>query len=224
LASVPEIGMLGIVWPDDPAEPPMTVLTSEADLRGCYAEPSDLVQKKILTRLDRHARAFIALSPFVVLATHGPDGADASPRGDAPGFVHVETDTTLLLPDRRGNNLIDSLRNIVAAPDVGLLFLVPGINETLRVNGTAQIVTDAARLGPMAAQGKTPGSALEIVVREVFFHCGKAMIRSELWNAEKHVPRASFPSLGRVIADQVAGIDAVAAEASIEDAYRTRLY
>lgn len=201
-----------------------TTLTSEAALRDCYAAPNEMVQKKILTRLDRHARAFIALSPFAVLATHGPDGADASPRGDAPGFVHVENDVTLLLPDRRGNNLIDSLRNIVASPHVGLLFLVPGINETLRVNGTATIVTDAARLQPMAAQGKPPASALEIAVREVFFHCGKAMIRSELWNPGKHVPRASFPSLGRVIADQVAGVDAAAAEAGIEEAYRSRLY
>jgi PPOX class probable FMN-dependent enzyme len=202
----------------------MTVIETEAALRDCYDQPSDLVQRKILRRLDQHARAFIALSPFAVLATHGPDGSDASPRGDAPGFVHVETDTTLLLPDRRGNNLIDSLRNVVASPDVGLLFLVPGINETLRVNGTAKVIVDPARLQPLAAQGKLPGSALEIAVREVFFHCGKAMIRSDLWNAEKHVPRSSFPTLGRVIADQVAGVDAEAAERNIADAYKSRLY
>lgn len=202
----------------------MTVLDSETALRDCYDVPNDMVQKKILHRLDQHARAFIALSPFAVLATHGPDGSDASPRGDAPGFVRVENDTTLLLPDRRGNNLIDSLRNIVASPDVGLLFLVPGINETLRVNGTAKVITDAARLQPMIAQGKVPASALEIGVREVYFHCGKAMIRSDLWNVEKHVPRSSFPSLGRVIADQVAGVDAEAADANLAESYKTRLY
>jgi len=202
----------------------MTVLDSESALRDCYDQPSELVQKKILFRLDKHARAFIALSPFVVLATHGPDGSDASPRGDAPGFVHVETDTTLLLPDRRGNNLIDSLRNVVAAPNVGLLFLVPGINETLRVNGTAKVIVDPTRLQPLAAQGKVPASALEIEVREVFFHCGKAMIRSDLWNPDKHVPRSSFPTLGRVIADQVAGVDVAAAEQNIADAYKSRLY
>ena len=202
----------------------MSVVNAAAELRETYAAPNEMVQKKILHRLDRHARAFIALSPFVVLATHGPDGADCSPRGDAPGFVAVETDTTLLLPDRRGNNLIDSLRNVAQSPDVGLLFMVPGINETLRVNGRARIVTDAARLAPMAVQGKAPASALEIAVREVYFHCGKALIRSDLWNAEKHVPRSSFPTLGRIVADQIAGIDAAAADANLEESYRSRLY
>lgn len=200
------------------------ILSTEAALRDCYAQPAEMVQKKILSRLDRHAKAFIALSPMVMLATAGPDGADCSPRGDAPGFVRVEDDATLLLPDRRGNNLIDSLRNVTQQPSVGLLFLVPGINETLRVNGTAAIVTDAARLAPLAVQGQVPASALEIRVREVFFHCGKAMIRSELWNPEKHVPRASFPTLGRIIADQIAGVDAEAADANLAEAYRTRLY
>lgn len=202
----------------------MTVLDSEPALRDCYDPPSELVQKKVLRRLDKHARAFIALSPFAVLATHGPDGSDASPRGDAPGFVQVVDDVTLLLPDRRGNNLIDSLRNVVASPDVGLLFLVPGINETLRVNGTARVITDPQRLAPLAAQGKLPTSALQIGVREVYFHCGKAMIRSDLWNADRHVPRSSFPTLGRVIADQVAGVDADAADANLAESYKTRLY
>lgn len=202
----------------------MTVLESESDLRDCYDQPSDLVQKKILRRLDKHARAFITLSPFAVLATHGPDGSDASPRGDAPGFVQVVDDVTLLLPDRRGNNLIDSLRNVVASPEVGLLFLVPGINETLRVNGTAKVITDPQRLAPLAAQGKLPSSALEISVREVYFHCGKAMIRSDLWNADRHVPRTSFPTLGRVIADQVAGVDADAADVNLAESYKSRLY
>jgi PPOX class probable FMN-dependent enzyme len=202
----------------------MIVLSSESDLRSCYDQPSDLVQKKILPRLDKHAKAFIALSPFVVLATHGPDGADASPRGDAPGFVQVIDDATLLLPDRRGNNLIDSLRNVAQSADVGLLFLVPGINESLRVNGRAEIVTDAAVLAPLAAQGKMPASALKIAVREVFFHCGKAMIRSGLWQPESRVPRDAFPTLGRVIADQVGGLDADAADANLEESYRTRLY
>lgn len=202
----------------------MTPVQSEADLRDCYDAPNETVRKKILARLDKHARAFIGLSPLVMLATAGPDGADCSPRGDAPGFVRVEDDSTLLLPDRRGNNLIDSLRNVAQQPSVGLLFLVPGINETLRVNGSARIVTDPARLEPMAVQGQVPASALEISVREVFFHCGKALIRSSLWNPDKHVPRASFPTLGRIIADQVAGVEAAALEANLEDAYKTRLY
>jgi len=202
----------------------MTVLDTEAALRDCYDMPNQTVQRKIIPRLDKHARAFIALSPFVALSTSGPDGADCSPRGDAPGFVHVENDSTLLLPDRRGNNLIDSLRNVVQHPHVGLLFLVPGINETLRVNGTAKVIVDPDRLAPMTAQGKAPSSALEISVREVFFHCAKAMMRSDLWNPDKHVPRSSFPSLGRVIADQVAGVDVDVVEATIAEGYKTRLY
>jgi len=202
----------------------MTVADSEAALRDCYAAPNDLVQKKILPRLDRHARAFIALSPLVMLATAGADGADCSPRGDAPDFVRVEDDTTLLLPDRRGNNLIDSLRNVAQQPAVGLLFLVPGINEMLRVNGDAVIVTDAARLAPMRVQGRAPASALQVAVREVYFHCGKALLRAELWNPERHVPRGGFPSLGRVLADQIAGVDAEVAEANLQDGYGTRLY
>lgn len=202
----------------------MNTLNTESALRGCYDQPSELVQKKILPRLDKHAKAFIALSPFVVLATHGPDGADASPRGDAPGFVQVVDDSTLLLPDRRGNNLIDSLRNVAQSSDVGLLFLVPGINESLRVNGRADIVTDATVLAPLAAQGKLPASALKIAVREVFFHCGKAMIRSDLWNPQKQIARENFPTLGRIIADQVAGIDAEAADANLQESYRSRLY
>lgn len=202
----------------------MSVVESEADLRQCYAEPSELVQKKILRKLDKHAKAFIALSPFVTLATRGPEGADCSPRGDAPGFVAVIDDQTLLLPDRRGNNLIDSLRNILHDPAVGLLFLVPGINETLRVNGTARIVTDPARLAPLSVQGKAPGSALEVTVREVFFHCGKALIRSDLWNPERRVERGRFPTLGRVIADQIAGIEAAETDAYLEESYKTRLY
>ncbi len=202
----------------------MTVLETEAALRDCYDQPNQTVQRKIIARLDKHARAFIALSPFVALSTSGPDGADCSPRGDAPGFVHVENDSTLLLPDRRGNNLIDSLRNVVQHPHVGLLFLVPGINETLRVNGTAKVIVDPGRLEPMTAQGKAPSSALEISVREVFFHCAKAMMRSDLWNSDKHVPRSSFPSLGRVIADQVAGVDVDVVEATIAEGYKNRLY
>jgi PPOX class probable FMN-dependent enzyme len=199
-------------------------LSSETALRDAYAAPSDIVQRKVLRRLDKHARAFIGLSPLAMLATAGPDGADCSPRGDAPGFVRVEDDVTLLLPDRRGNNLIDSLRNVVRQPSVGLLFLVPGIDETLRVNGTARVVNDRARLAPMAVQGQVPASALEIAVREVFFHCGKALIRSDLWNPERHVPREAFPTLGRVLADQIAGVAAEAADANLAEGYKSRLY
>lgn len=202
----------------------MNEITKPEEVRALYGEPSDLVQKKVLDRLDRHSQHFIRLSPFVVIASCDDGGADATPRGDAPGFVAILDDRRLLIPDRRGNNRIDTLLNVARNPQVGLLFMVPGINETLRVNGTGRIVTDRALLEPMTVQGKAPTSGLEVEVREVFFHCGKAMIRSRLWQEDAKVERKSFPSLGRIVADQIAGIDAEAAEKNLEEAYRSRLY
>src|SRR5437763_301080 len=157
-------------------------MTGDA-LRALYGTPSAIVQRKTLDRLDEHCRAFIALSPFLVLGTAGTDRtADCSPRGDAPGFVTVVDDKTLLLPDRPGNRRIDSLRNVAENPEVALIFFIPGINETLRINGRAAITTDAALLAPLAVQGKAPQSALRIAVREAFLHCAKALIRSHLWD------------------------------------------
>jgi PPOX class probable FMN-dependent enzyme len=202
----------------------MNEITKPEEVRALYGEPSDLVQKKVLDHLDKHSQHFIRLSPFVVIASSDDRGADATPRGDAPGFVAILDDRRLLIPDRRGNNRIDTLLNVARNPQIGLLFMVPGINETLRVNGIGRIVTDQALLAPMTVQGKAPTSGLEIDVREVFFHCGKAMIRSRLWQADAQVERKSFPSLGRIVADQIAGIDAEAAEKNLEEAYRTRLY
>jgi len=202
----------------------MNEITKPEEVRALYGEPSDLVQKKVLDHLDKHSQHFIRLSPFVVIASSDDRGADATPRGDAPGFVAILDDRRLLIPDRRGNNRIDTLLNVARNPQIGLLFMVPGINETLRVNGIGRIVTDQALLAPMTVQGKAPTSGLEIDVREVFFHCGKAMIRSRLWQADAQVERKSFPSLGRIVADQIAGIDAEAAEKNLEEAYRSRLY
>jgi PPOX class probable FMN-dependent enzyme len=202
----------------------MNEITKPEEARALYGEPSDVASKKVLDRLDKHCQHFIRLSPFVVIASSDESGADATPRGDAPGFVAVVGDRRLLIPDRRGNNRIDTLLNIARNPHVGLLFMVPGINETLRVNGIGRIVTDAALLEPMTAQGKVPTSALEVEVQEAFFHCGKAMIRSRLWQEDAKVERKSFPSLGRIVADQIAGIDADAADKNLEEGYRTRLY
>jgi PPOX class probable FMN-dependent enzyme len=194
-------------------------------LRAHYGAPSERVIQKQLPRLDRHCRNFIALSPFLVIATAGTDGlCDASPRGDAPGFVAVLDETTLLLPDRLGNRRIDSLGNVVESPGVGLIFFVPGIDETLRVNGLAHITTDATLLAPLAVNGKAPLAGLVIAVREAYFHCGKALIRSRLWDPATQVERGRFPSLGTVLADQIAGLDAATAEKSIEEGYRERLY
>jgi PPOX class probable FMN-dependent enzyme len=203
---------------------PDTLCSSEA-IRAHYGEPMARAKAKQLTRIDRHARAFIALSPFVVIASSDAAGrGDATPRGDAPGFVAVLDEATLLIPDRPGNRRVDTMLNIIDNPQIGLLFMVPGINETLRVNGRAHVTRDAELLEPLAAQGKAPVAGLVLAVEEVYFHCGKALIRSNLWSPEAIVPRSCFPSLGAVLADQIAGMDVAEAEQSIDEGYRTRLY
>jgi len=147
----------------------------------------------------------IEASPFMVMATSGPDGLDVSPRGDPPGFVVVENDRTLLIPDRRGNNRADSLSNLVADPRIALLFLIPGVGETLRVNGRAEISVDAAMLERFPAQGKLPRSVIVVRVERVYFQCPKALVRSDLWNPTKHIERRSLPSSGTILADITRG-------------------
>ncbi len=203
----------------------MDGITDAGALRDFYGEISGLAKFKELTRLDRHCRAFIALSPFLVLATADSEGRlDASPRGDAPGFVQVLDDTTLLLPDRPGNNRVDSYGNVVANPGIATIFFVPGIEETLRVNGRAQVTTDATLLAGSEVLGKVPRAGLLITVEQAFFHCAKALKRSHLWDASRHVERRSFPSLGQIIAEQTARCTTEEAEARIEDGYKNRLY
>lgn len=199
--------------------------TNTAGLRTVYREPNERAALKVLDHLDVHCRNFIALSPFVVLSTTSAQGrADASPRGDPPGFVAVTDERTLLIPDRPGNNQIDSLKNIAEHPHVGLLFFVPGMNETLRVKGTAEIVTDAALLEPLTVRGKPPVSALRVTVSEAFLHCGRALIRSRLWEPAAQIERSSFPTYGQVLADQIAGANAQAIDQAEDEANRTRLY
>jgi PPOX class probable FMN-dependent enzyme len=202
----------------------MSDIESREALRSLYGPPLPIAERKVLPRLDRHCRNFIALSPFLVLASaDGEGGVDASPRGDPPGFVQVLDDTTLLIPDRRGNNRLDSFQNVLTTPSVGLIFFVPGIGETLRVNGTAEVTTDPALLAASAVEGKVPTSGLRVTVTEVFFHCAKAVIRSKLWDASRHAEKGSFPSLGRIISDQTqADFDEV--EQRTVEAYRTKLY
>lgn len=209
----------------DDAARPAEALATPAAVRAHYGELRALAAAKTITRLDAWARRFIALSPFCVIASADARGwCDATPRGDAPGFVHVLDDTTLALPDRRGNNRVDTLLNVASNPRLGLLFFIPGVRETLRVNGRARISTEPALLAAMPAQGKLPSSALIVAVEEVFFHCGKALIRSELWNPERHVPPGTIPPIGRMIAEQLGGMDADAAEADTLAGYRERLY
>ena len=186
---------------------------------------SPMAARKVLPALDRHCRAFIALSPFLVLASSDAEGrADASPRGDPPGFVQVLDDRTLLLPDRPGNNRVDSFANILDAPGVGLIFFVPGIDETLRVNGTARLLTDSDALAGSSVGGRTPRTGLVIAVDEVFFHCAKALRRARLWDPTAQVERSTFPSLGRIIAEQTKVFSVEEAERRTEDAYRTKMY
>jgi len=194
-------------------------------LREIYGPPGERSLKKQLTRLDMHCRAFIARSPFLVIASSDPSGrCDASPKGDGPGFVRVVDDKTLLIPDRLGNNRVDTIGNLLARPGVGLIFFVPGLNETLRVNGRAQVTTDPAFLDPLVVNGKVPRSGILVTAEEVYFHCGKALIRSDLWNPEKQLRRSEFPSLGRILADQIGGISAEESERLTAESYRTRLY
>ncbi|HEY1260315.1 MAG TPA: pyridoxamine 5'-phosphate oxidase family protein [Stellaceae bacterium] len=202
----------------------MDTIENAVRLREIYGEPHERAVKKQLSRLDKHARNFIALSPFLVIASSDPSGrCDASPKGDAPGFVRVIDDRTLLIPDRLGNNRTDTLGNLLARPGVGLIFFVPGINETLRVNGRASVTVDPELLEPLAVHGKIPRSAILVAAEEIYFHCGKALIRSDLWNPEKHVPRGAWPSLGRIIAEQI-GTDPDEGERATAESYRTRLY
>lgn len=188
-------------------------------------EPTPLARVKQLDRLDEHARAFIARSPFLVMASADAEGnCDASPRGDAPGFVMVRDDHTLLLPDRPGNNRVDSLTNLATNPKVGLVFFVPGVLETLRVKGCARFTTEAATLSGLEAHQRLPKSALEVTVEEVFFHCGKALKRSRLWDPSRHAAPGELPSFGKILADQTRKIGAAEADARIAHAYDTTLY
>lgn len=200
-------------------------ITDAESLRDRYGEPSERAVLKQIDHIDKHCRAFIALSPFLVIGTQGADGlGDVSPKGDAPGFVLVKDENTLVIPDRPGNNRTDTLLNLLDNPGVGLIFLVPGMNETLRVNGTARIVTDAEVLAEMLVNERAPRSALVVDVKEAYLHCAKALTRSKLWADDHKIERKSFPTLGQIITDQIGSGDAAEADKGIDEAYKTKLY
>ena len=178
----------------------MSLVTSLEALEALYGHPQATSTVKEVDRLTVHYRAFVAASPFVALATAGPEGLDCSPRGDRPGFVRVADDKTLLLPDRRGNNRTDSLRNIIRDPRVGLMFLIPGSGTTLRVNGRAQISADPELCASFAVDGKPPRTVIVVAVDAVYFQCARAIVRSDLWNQAKHVDPSSLPTPGRILA------------------------
>jgi uncharacterized protein len=203
------------------------IVTEEKDLRALLGTPSDIALRKQISRLDVHCRAVIAHAPFVVLATAGADGrCDVSPKGDPAGFVRVLDDTHLAIPDRPGNKRLDGMRNILANPHIGLLFLVPARGETLRVNGRACITRDADLLATMAVDGKVPSLAIGVEVEEVFLHCAKAFKRSGLWEPSRWPELADLCSSAKMFHDQVPtpGMTVEDFERRLETGYRTNLY
>jgi uncharacterized protein len=204
-------------------EATLTTIRDEEELRRLLGEPSDLVRAKVGDRLNELTRQFVDRSPFVLLATSAPDGTcDVSPRGDPPGFVRVLDEQTLLLPERPGNRLADSLRNILANPRVGLLFVVPGVGDTLRVNGRATLVTDDELLAPSAVDGKVPKLGILVDADEVFTHCSKAFLRSQLWDPERYVERSELPSSGEIHRRRDPSFDAESYDAERAKRYARR--
>jgi len=203
------------------------VLSSEAELRDHYLMPGAGPVDKQLDHIEKHCASFIGLSPFVCIGT-SREGAlpDVSPRGGEPGFVTVRDPKTLLLPDWPGNNRLDSLTNIVVSPGVGLLFFIPGFNDLLRVNGRAEVSVDPALTGKFEMRGRNPRSVVVVHVEEVYLHCTKALVRSELWNTEKQVARSALPSTGAMYRDQMA-LDNVPAEVidqALDDSEKNDIY
>lgn len=189
----------------------VSIIASVEELHALYGEASEASLVKEVDRITPDYRRFIEASPFVALATSGPEGLDCSPRGDRAGFVRIADEKTLLMPDRRGNNRVDSLANIVRDPRVALLFLIPGSGTTLRVNGTAHLSTDPALLDSFAVEEKAPRSVIVMRVERVYFQCARAIVRSELWHPERHVDPKSLPTPGRILAnlsDETVGGDA----------------
>jgi uncharacterized protein len=202
-------------------------VSGETALRGLYEPPMELAVLKQLDHLDAHCRNFLAHSPFAVIgSTRSGCGTDVSPRGDAPGFARVLDDHTIAIPDRPGNNRLDTMSNIVAEAEVGLLFFIPGIDETLRINGTARLSQDPELLAAAAINGREPRLMILVTVREAFLHCGKALKRSRLWHDDYRLEKKAFPSLGRIIVEQTktARLTVEEADAVVEDGYQNNLY
>jgi PPOX class probable FMN-dependent enzyme len=179
----------------------MSIVTTIDELEAIYGEIGMASTAKVANHVTPHYRIMIERSPFVALATSGPEGLDCSPRGDLPGFVRIHDEKTLMMPDRRGNNRIDSLRNIVRDPRIGLLFLIPGSGSTLRINGRGQISTDAALLDSFTMEGKAPRSVIVMTVDEIYFQCARAIVRADLWNPDKRVNPTTLPTPGQILAD-----------------------
>jgi PPOX class probable FMN-dependent enzyme len=201
------------------------LIRDQAALEAIYGESPPGAILKEVDYIHPHYRAMIEASPFMVLATSGPEGLDCSPRGDPAGFVHVLDDKTVLIPDRRGNNRVDSLRNIIRDDRVALLFLIPGVGETLRINGRAQISVAPALIERFPFRDTLPRSVIVVRAESVYFQCPKAIVRSELWNPEKHISRKSLPSTGTILADVTAGkFDGVQYDRDYPERLRATIY
>ena len=181
------------------------LVTSIEQLMAIYGAPAGGAVAKELDHVSAHYRAFIEAAPFCAMATCSPDGLDCTPRGDPPGFVRVADEKTLLVPDRRGNNRIDSLRNIMRDPRVALLFLIPGVGETIRIDGRATLSIDPQLLASFVVNGKTPQCVIVVAVEHAFYQCTKAIVRSQLWDPARHVDRTTLPTAGTILAGVTAG-------------------
>ncbi|MBS7545740.1 pyridoxamine 5'-phosphate oxidase family protein [Ancylobacter oerskovii] len=202
----------------------MARITSIEALRAIYGEPRERSRRKVLPALDAHCRHLVSLSPLVMMGSFGADGrADVTPRGDAPGFIVVEDASTLLIPDRPGNNRLDTLTNILANPAIGLIFLVPGVDETLRVNGRAEIHDDAELRARFEVDGRPPATVLRVAVEEAYLHCAKAFMRSHAWDPAHFVARDSLPSMGEMLRDQL-NLATAETQAEMLQRYRETLY
>jgi uncharacterized protein len=202
----------------------MGILKTEEELRAIYGSPHERTVAKEIPYLNEHYQAFVKASPFVVLASAGVDGTDSSPKGDEPCFVHILDERTLALPDRPGNNRIDNLLNIITDPRVSLLFLIPGVGETLRVNGRAEISNDADLLARFAVNCKLPRTVLVVRIEATYFHCSRALVRSKLWDPARFVERSRLPSPGVMLATTSAGIDADAYDRELPERVKKSLY
>ena len=204
----------------------MEYVSTHEQLRSHYKAPMDVAVRKELRILDKHSRDFIARSPFVLIGTSdGHGNADVTPKGDKPGFVKVLDDITLAIPDRPGNNRLDTLENLLVNPAIGLLFLIPAMNETLRVNGEARVTFDEDLRNSMAVEGKAPQSVIVVKARSVYMHCAKAFLRSNLWAPESWRPRAEMPTLGEILKDQVS-LEGSAADSDrwLDESYRATMW
>ncbi|MBS9721354.1 pyridoxamine 5'-phosphate oxidase family protein [Tianweitania sp. BSSL-BM11] len=204
----------------------MTVIRTAEELRTIYKPPVERAVLKQMSKLDKHAHAFLQRSPFVMIGSCAQSGrADVSPKGDKPGFVRALDDNTVAVPDRPGNNRLDTYENLLTNPNVGLLFMIPGMNETLRINGRAEISIDPELMKLFEHDGRLPLSVMTVKVEEVYLHCAKAFMRSELWNPDSFMERSSFPSFGAMLKDQAGLQDAAAdIDRSLAERYKATLY